>query len=88
MLYLGAALFKFWFQTDLRRENSASYYPLQAGQTVAIIDFYHLGHALVTLYVQFYALSLYTDVYSFIFLFVLFENIGQRARASASEKEK
>ena len=40
---------KIRFQTDFRRENSASYYPYF---TVAF-DFPHHGHALVTLYVQF-----------------------------------
>ena len=41
---------KFGFQTDLGRENLASYYG--QGSTVAF-DFSHHGHALVTLYVQF-----------------------------------
>ena len=41
---------KFWFQTDLGRENLASYY--RQGSTVAF-DFSHHDHALVTLYVQF-----------------------------------
>ena len=45
---------KFWFQTDLGRENLASYY--RQGSTV-VFDFSHHGHALVTLYVQF----LYSD---------------------------
>ena len=39
---------RFWFQTDLGLENSASYLKIQAGKTFS----YH-GHALVTLYVQF-----------------------------------
>ena len=52
MLYLCVALFKFWFQTDLRREHLASHYPLQGGKTVAF-DFSHHVHALVTHYVQF-----------------------------------
>ena len=42
------ALLRFWFQTDLRRKNSASFFKIQAGKTFS----YH-GHALVTLYVQF-----------------------------------
>ena len=46
------ALLRFWFQTDLRRKNSASFFKIQAGKTFS----YH-GHALVTLYVQF----LYSD---------------------------
>ena len=51
MLYLchyGPALLGFWFQTDLRRKNSASFMKIQAGKTFS----YH-GHALVMLYVQF-----------------------------------
>ena len=43
-------MIKFWLQTDLGRESSASC--LQAGKTVAF-DFSHHGHALVTFYVQF-----------------------------------
>ena len=46
--HYGLALLRFWFQTDLRRENSASFLKIQAGKTFS----YH-GHALVTLYVQF-----------------------------------
>ena len=42
------ALLQFWFQTDLRRKNSASFFKRQAGKTFA----YH-GHVLVTLHVQF-----------------------------------
>ena len=42
------ALLRFWFQTDLRRKNSASRFKRQAGKTFA----YH-GHVLVTLHVQF-----------------------------------
>ena len=41
-------LLRFWFETDLRRKNSASFLKIQAGKTFS----YH-GHALVTLYVQF-----------------------------------
>ena len=51
MLYLGhyvPALLRFWFQTNLGREHSASYLEIQAGKT-----FSYQGHALVTLYVQF-----------------------------------
>ena len=46
--HYGPALLGFWFQTDLGRENSASFLKIQAGKTFS----YH-GHALVTLYVQF-----------------------------------
>ena len=55
MLWLchhGPALLRFWFQTDLGREHSASFLKIQARKTFS----YH-GHALVTLYVQF----LYSD---------------------------
>ena len=48
----GHALLGFWFQTDLGRRNSASFFKVQAGKT---FSFY--GHALVTLNVQF----LYSD---------------------------
>ena len=41
------ALLRFWFQTDLRRKNSASFFEIQAGKTFS----YH-GHVLVTLHVQ------------------------------------
>ena len=41
-------LLRFWFQTDLRRKNSASFFKIQAGKTFS----YH-GHVLVTLHVQF-----------------------------------
>ena len=41
------ALLRFWFQTDLRRKNSASFFKIQAGKTFC----YH-GHVLVTLHVQ------------------------------------
>ena len=36
----GPALLRFWFQTDLRHETSASYLKIQAGKTFP----YH-GHA-------------------------------------------
>ena len=52
LCHYGPALLGFWFQTDLGRENSASFLKIQAGKTFS----YH-GHALVTLYVQF----LYSD---------------------------
>ena len=42
------ALLRFWFQTDLRRKNSASFFKIQAGKTFS----YH-GHVLVTLHIQF-----------------------------------
>ena len=48
---LWPTLLGFWLQTDLGRKNSASFLKIQAGKTFS----YH-GHALVTLYVQFYAL--------------------------------
>ena len=51
MLCLCAAQVKVWFQTDLARENSASYY--RQGRQLVAFDFSHLSHALVTLYVQF-----------------------------------
>ena len=44
----GNALSRFWFQTNNGRENSASYFKIQAGKT-----FSYPGHALVILYVQF-----------------------------------
>ena len=50
MLCLCAAQLKFWLQTDLGRENSASCY--RQGRQFAFV-FSHNGHALVTLYVQF-----------------------------------
>ena len=42
------ALLRFWFQTDLRRKNSASFFKRQAEKT-----FSNHSHALVTLHVQF-----------------------------------
>ena len=48
LCHYGPALLGFWFQTDLGRENSASFLKIQAGKTFS----YH-GHALVTLCVQF-----------------------------------
>ena len=48
LCHYGPSLSRFWFQTDLRRENSASFLKIQAEKTLS----YH-GHALVTLYVQF-----------------------------------
>ena len=53
MLCLCAAQWKFCFQTDLGRQNLASYY--RQGSTVAF-DFSHRGQAFVTLYVQFLCL--------------------------------
>ena len=52
LCHYGPALLRFWLQTYLGHENSASYLKIQAGKTFS----YH-GHALVTLYVQF----LYSD---------------------------
>ena len=49
---LWPALLTFWFQTELGRENSASYLKMQAGKTDAF-HFSHHSHALVTLHVQF-----------------------------------
>ena len=51
LCHSGPTLLGFWLQTDLGRKNSASCLKIQAGKTFS----YH-GHALVTLYVQFYAL--------------------------------
>ena len=50
MLCLCAAQLKFWFQTDLGRENSASCY--RQGRQL-LLTFLTMFHALVTLYVQF-----------------------------------
>ena len=44
----GPTLLRFWFQTNHGRENSASYFKIQAGKT-----FSYPGHALVMLYAQF-----------------------------------
>ena len=52
LCHYGPALSRFWFQTDLGRENSATFLKIRAGKTFS----YH-SHALVTLYVQF----LYSD---------------------------
>ena len=52
LCHYGPALLTFWFQTDLGRENSASYLKMQAGKTDAF-HFSHHSHALVTLHVQF-----------------------------------
>ena len=41
------ALLRFWFQTDLRRKNSARLFKIQAGKT-----FSNHGHVLVTFHVQ------------------------------------
>ena len=54
--HYGRALLGYWFQTDLGRENSASFLKVQAGKTLS----YH-GHELVTFYVQF----LYSDLSKF-----------------------
>ena len=43
--HFGPALLRFWFQTDLAREDSASYLKIQAAKTFS----YH-GHALVTMF--------------------------------------
>ena len=51
LCHYGPALLTFWFQTDLGRENSASYLKMQAGKTDAF-HFSHHSHALVTLHVQ------------------------------------
>ena len=53
LCHYDPALLRFWFQTDLGRENSTIFFfLLQAGK-----NYYYHGHALVTLYVQF----LYSD---------------------------
>ena len=48
LCHYNPALLRFWFQTELGRENSASFLKIQVGKTYS----YH-RHALVTLYVQF-----------------------------------
>ena len=52
LCHYGPALLTFWFQTDLGRENSASYLKMQAGKTDTF-HFSHHSHTLVTLHVQF-----------------------------------
>ena len=52
------ALLRFWFQTDLRRKNSASSLKIQAAKT-----FSNHGHVLVTLHVQFVCSDLLKVVY-------------------------
>ena len=52
LCHYGPALLTFWFQTDLGRENSASYLKIQAGKADAF-HFSHHSHALVTLHVRF-----------------------------------
>ena len=52
LCHYGPVLSRFWFQTDLGRENSASYLKIQATKTDAFHFSYH-SHALVTLHVQF-----------------------------------
>ena len=44
LCHYGPALLTFWFQTDLGRENSASYLKMQAGKTDAF-HFSHHSHA-------------------------------------------
>ena len=54
MLYLGhyvPALLRFWFQTNLGREHSASYLEIQAGKT-----FSYQGHGWSRFTSNFYAL--------------------------------
>ena len=46
--HYAPALLRFWFQTNLGRENLASYLEIQAGKTFSC-----RGHVLVTLYVKF-----------------------------------
>ena len=48
LCHYGTELLTFWFETNLGRENSASYLKIQAGKTSS----FH-GHALVALCVQF-----------------------------------
>ena len=47
---IAQQLLRFWFQTDLRRKNSASVFEKKAGKTFS----YH-GHVLVTLHVQLFS---------------------------------
>ena len=49
LCHYGPALSRFWFQTDLGRANSATFFKNKGGE-----DFSYHGHALVTLYVQFF----------------------------------
>ena len=48
LCHYAPALLRFWFQTNLGRENLASYLEILAGKTFSC-----QGHVLVTLYVQF-----------------------------------
>ena len=48
LCHYDPALLRFWFQSNLVRENWAGYLEIRAGKT-----FPYQGHALVTLYVQF-----------------------------------
>ena len=48
LCHYGPALLRFWFQTDLGRDSSATYLKIQAGKTSS-----YYGHTLVSLYVQF-----------------------------------
>ena len=54
LCHYGPTLLAFWFQTDLRHENSTRYLNVKAGKTDAF-HFPHHIHALVTLYVQFWS---------------------------------
>ena len=56
LCHYGLALLKFGFQTDLGRENSASYLKMQEGKTDGF-QFSQDSHALVTLHVQFLCLD-------------------------------
>ena len=49
LCHYGPRLLRFWFQINLGRENPAGYLEIQAGKT-----FSYQGHALVTLYVQYF----------------------------------
>ena len=48
LCHCGPALLRFWFQAEIGRENSASYFKIQAEKT-----FSHHDHALVSFHVQF-----------------------------------
>ena len=51
LFHYGPAPLGFWFQTDLRHQNSASFFKSTVGED--FLPWSRDGHALVTLYVQF-----------------------------------
>ena len=88
MLCFCAAQLKFWFQTNLGRENSASI--LQAGKTVAF-DFAHHGLAFVTVYGQFYALigknltgEIMRKIYAASWILVYFDSWSWQSKGSCT----